>query len=227
MPSFIPQSWPRRAALLVLVIALVAGITQWMRPPVVQTTTVVSVFPSQALSVLNASGYVVAQRKAAVSTKASGRLEWLGVAEGSTVRRGDVIARIESTELQAQLNQAKAQVGLAQAELSDAQRAFVRSTSLLAKNYISKASHDSTLARLEKAAASVNAARAAQQVSQAALLQAEIRAPFDGVVLTKNANVGDNITPFSSAADSVGGHWETSESGRAMLSRSASSCSVS
>ncbi|MEY3942939.1 MAG: hypothetical protein RLZZ133_629 [Pseudomonadota bacterium] len=204
MPLFIPQSWPRRAALLVLVIALVAGITQWMRPPVVQTTTVVSVFPSQALSVLNASGYVVAQRKAAVSTKASGRLEWLGVAEGSTVRQGDVIARIESTELQAQLNQAKAQVGLAQAELSDAQRAFERSTSLLAKNYISKASHDSTLARLEKAAASVNAARAAQQVSQAALLQAEIRAPFDGVVLTKNANVGDNITPFSSAADTKG-----------------------
>ena len=204
MPSFIPQSWPRRAALLVLVIALVAGITQWMRPPVVQTTTVVSVFPSQALSVLNASCYVVAQRKAAVSTKASGRLEWLGVAEGSTVRRGDVIARIESTELQAQLNQAKAQVGLAQAELSDAQRAFERSTSLLAKNYISKASHDSALARLEKAAASVNAARAAQQVSQAALLQAEIRAPFDGVVLTKNANVGDNITPFSSAADTKG-----------------------
>ncbi len=204
MPLFIPQSWPQRAALLVLVIALVAGITQWMRPPVVQTTTVVSVFPSQALSVLNASGYVVAQRKAAVSTKASGRLEWLGVAEGSTVRQGDVIARIESTELQAQLNQAKAQVGLAQAELSDAQRAFERSTSLLAKNYISKASHDSTLARLEKAAASVNAARAAQQVSQAALLQAEIRAPFDGVVLTKNANVGDNITPFSSAADTKG-----------------------
>lgn len=204
MSSLLPQTWPRRISLLAVVIALLLGVVQWMKPPVVQTTAVVSVFPSQALSVLNASGYVVAQRKAAVSTKASGRLEWLGVAEGSKVQEGEVIAKLESTELQAQLNQAKAQVGLAQAELADAQRAFDRSKSLLERNYISKASHDAALARLEKASASLNAVKAAQQVAQAALLQAEIRAPFDGVVLTKNANVGDNITPFSSAADTKG-----------------------
>jgi RND family efflux transporter MFP subunit len=156
------------------------------------------------LSVLNASGYVVAQRKAAVSTKASGRLEWLGVTEGSRVEAGALIARLESNELQAQLGQARAQVGLAEAELADAQRAYERAQSLLAKSYISQSAFDAALARFDKARAQLRAAQAGQQVAVAALGQAEIRAPFTGVVLTKNANVGDNITPFSSAADTKG-----------------------
>jgi len=172
--------------------------------PSVQATSVVTVFPSQAISVLNASGYVVAQRKAAISTKAQGRLEWLGVTEGSRVRQGEVIARLEALELTAQLAQAEAQLGLAQAELEDAVRAEDRARSLLAQAYISQSSYDAALARANKARAQVRASQAARDVAKAALSQTEIRAPFDGVVLTKNANVGDNITPFSSAADSKG-----------------------
>ena len=52
------------------------------------------------------TGYVVAQRKAAISSKASGRLEWLGVAEGSRVKTGDVIARLDARDVQAQLEAA-------------------------------------------------------------------------------------------------------------------------
>jgi RND family efflux transporter MFP subunit len=195
--------WKR---LLLVALVVVAGLVvwRWSQPPAVQTSPVVSVFPSQALSVLNASGYVVAQRKAAVSTKASGRLEWLGVTEGSRVEQGALIARLESNELQAQLGQARAQVGLAEAELADAQRAYERAQSLLAKAYISQSAFDAALARFDKARAQLRAAQAGQQVAIAALGQAEIRAPFTGVVLTKNANVGDNITPFSSAADTKG-----------------------
>jgi len=193
-----------RITLFVIVVASAVVVWRMGQGPTVQVTRVVTVFPSQALSVLNASGYVVAQRKAAVSTKAQGRLEWLGVTEGTRVKQGEVIARLEALELTAQLAQTEAQLGLAQAELDDAARAETRAQSLLAQSYISQASYDAALARANKARAQVRAAQAARDVSRAALSQTEIRAPFEGVVLTKNANVGDNITPFSSAADSKG-----------------------
>ncbi len=197
-------SFKTKLLLAAFIVVIGAVIWRQSRPIEVQSTPVVTAFPSSLLSTLNASGYVVAQRKAAISTKAQGRLEWLGVAEGSVVKQGQLLARLERQELTAQLAQAKAQVGLAQAELDDATREFERSKSLLAKQYISQAAADSAKARFEKARAQQTAASAAQAVAQAAFDQSEIRAPFDGVVLTKNANVGDNITPFSSAADSKG-----------------------
>jgi HlyD family secretion protein len=183
-----------------------AGVAIWWASAaqVVQTTPVVQAYPSQTLSVLNASGYVVAQRKAALSTKATGRLEWLGVAEGSVVKKGELIARLESRDTRAQLEQSQAQVKVAQAELVEAELAAKRSAQLLAKNFISTASHDSAIARRDRAKAALSASQAAEHVAQANLDQTEIRAPFEGVVLTKNANVGDNITPFSSAVDSKG-----------------------
>ena len=200
----LPESLWARLALVVGPLLLVWVIVRVAAPVEVQSTPVVSVFPSQTLSLLNSSGYVVAQRKAAISTKASGRLEWLDVREGSRVKKGQLLARLESDELAAQLRQSEAQVGLSVAERDDAQREFNRAQSLLQRNYISQAAFDSSKARFEKAAAQLRATQAAAQVSRAALAQAEIRAPFDGVVLTKNANIGDNITPFSSAADSKG-----------------------
>lgn len=187
------------------VLAIAAGFV-WLgsRPEAVQATTVVTAYPSQALSILNASGYVVAQRKAAISTRAQGRLQWLGVAEGSVVKKNEVIARIENDELSAQAAQAQAQVGVAQVELDEAVREADRSSQLLARAFISESAHDAAQARVARARANLRAARAGAAVAQAALAQSEIRAPFDGVVLTKSANVGDNITPFSSAADSKG-----------------------
>jgi RND family efflux transporter MFP subunit len=170
----------------------------------VEVAPVVLFYPYQGMTILNASGYVVAQRKASLSSKASGILEWLGVQEGSVVKKGELIAQLERKDLAAQLAQEKARIGLAEAELENALLANGRSTSLLKKGYISLSSHDDTLARLNKAKAGLKAAKASKNVMLANYSQAEIRAPFDGVVLTKNANVGDNITPFSSAANSKG-----------------------
>ena len=185
-------------------------------PVAVETTTVVTAYPSQAYTVLNATGYVVAQRKAAVASKATGRLEWLGVREGSRVKEGEVLARLESRDVAAQLEQAAANIKVAQAnfeqgraELTEAARARERSAELLAKNFVAPAAHDAAVARYDKAAAAIAGFKAAIAVAQAgyraaqvALEQTLIRAPFDGVVLTKNANVGDVITPFSSAVGS-------------------------
>ncbi len=182
----------------------------------VETATVSQAYPSQAYTLLNATGYVVAQRKAAVASKATGRLEWLGVREGSQVRAGEVLARLESNDVAAQMRQAEANVRVTQAnleqgeaELRDATRALERSRDLLAKNFVSQAAHDTVISRHDKAKAALAGFKAAIAVAQAGLRntqvaveQTMIRAPFDGVVLTKNANVGDVITPFSSALGS-------------------------
>jgi RND family efflux transporter MFP subunit len=187
-------------------------------PLEVEVATVAMAYPSQSYTVLNATGYVVPQRKAAVSSKAQGRLEWLGVLEGSVVKKDDIIARLENNDMRAAFDQVVAQVNLARAnleqgraELQDAEANVRRSADLLAKNFISSAQHETNQARYSKAKASIRGLQAAiasaeanVRAAQVAFDQTVIRAPFDGVVLTKNANVGDNITPFSSATDSKG-----------------------
>jgi HlyD family secretion protein len=204
-------------ALAVVAIALAAAM-QLRGTPAVETASVVLAYPSQNYTLLNATGYAVAQRKASISSKATGRLEWLGVLEGSRVKQGELIARLESRDVNAALDQASANVKVAQAnleqgqaELRDAEQAYKRSLELLQQKYISTASHDAVQARYNKAKAAISgfqaaivAAQAGRQTAQVALDQTLIRAPFDGVILTKNANVGDNITPFSSATDSKG-----------------------
>ena len=221
-PSAAPRlkrRWGKLALIGVVVVAGVAfALTRLAAPVPVEMVTVTSAYPSQNFTLLNASGYVVPQRKAALSSKATGRLEWLGVLEGSRVKTGEVIARLESNDVQATLAQAAAQVNVAianqqqgAAELRDAEANFKRSSELLAKKFISGAQHDSDVARLGKARAAIASQKAAvasaeanRRAAEVGVEQTLIRAPFDAIVLTKNANVGDNITPFSSAAEAKG-----------------------
>jgi RND family efflux transporter MFP subunit len=213
------RNWMRYGIGAIVVVA--AAVWIWSRfaaPPTVETATVASVYPSQSYTMLNAAGYVVPERKAALSSKATGRLEWLGVLEGSRVKENDVIARLESNDVRAQLAQASAQVKVSeanlqqgQAELRDAEANYRRSSELMSKKFISSAQNDTDLARLNKAQAAIASQRAAvvsaqanRRAAEVAVDQTLIRAPFDAIVLTKNADVGDNITPFSSAAGAKG-----------------------
>lgn len=213
------RPWGRLALFAIVIAGAVAfGAMRLAAPVAVETVAVAPVYPSQAYTLLNATGYVVPQRKAALSSKATGRLEWLGVLEGSRVKAGEVIARLESRDVQAALAQAEAQVNVARAnqqqgaaELRDAEANYRRSSELLSKKFISTAQHDADAARLAKARAAiasqragVAAAEANRRSAEVAVEQTLIRAPFDAIVLTKNANVGDNITPFSSAAEAKG-----------------------
>ena len=213
------RRWPLIAAAIVICLLIGVFVVGRLTGAVqVETATVASAWPSQSYTLLNATGYVVPERKAALSSKATGRLEWLGVLEGSRVKGGEVIARLESRDVQAALDQAAAQVNVAranleqgQAELRDAQANFRRSSDLLAKKFISGAQHDADTARLGKARAAIPSQKAAvvsaeanRQAAEVAVEQTVIRAPFDAIVLTKNADVGDNITPFSSAAGAKG-----------------------
>jgi RND family efflux transporter MFP subunit len=207
---------------LAVLAVLVAGGAAWYfaqpRAQSVQTTPVVTAYPSQQYVVLNATGYVVAQRKAAISSKATGRLEWLGVAEGSRVKAGDIIARIDDRDVVAQAQSAEAAVRAARAsvtqsevERGNAQVEFRRNDELVQKGFISRSALDTAKARLDRAEAGVASARANLNVAlanarnaQVAVDYTQIRAPFDGVILSKSANVGDLVTPFSNATDSKG-----------------------
>lgn len=206
------------AAVIAVVIVVVASllIVLFGSPAAeVEIATVSSVYPSQAFTLLSASGYVVAQRKAAVASKATGRLEWLGVEEGSRVKAGQIIARLENRDVMAardqagaNLDTARAATEQAKADLDNAQLNFNRSKDLIAKGFIAKADYDNAEAQFRRAQAayegtksSLNAAQAALKAAEVAVEYTFIRAPFDAVVLTKDADVGDIVTPLGAAAN--------------------------
>ena len=203
------------ACAVAALLALVAWRAVVSRSVEVEVATVSLVYPSQTFSLLNASGYVVAQRKAAVSSKATGRLDWLGVEEGSVVRTGQLLARLESGDVaaakaQAVANLATARTSLEQArvEQKDAERNLTRNQELVKQGIIAQSDFDTAQARYDKdlaatagALTAINSAQAALNGAAVALDYTLIRAPFDGVVLTKNADVGDIVSPLAAAAN--------------------------
>jgi HlyD family secretion protein len=184
----------------------------------VETATVQRLSPAGAQSLLTATGYVVAQRQAAVASKGTGRLEQLNVEEGDRVKAGDIIARLEAKDVDASLNSARARVNQSQAELEraragakEARLTFDRVRQLLDAKLVSQADFDAAEAGDNSAKADVSAAEAAVRSAEADVKYAEvqventyIRAPFDGTVLTKDADVGEVVAPFASSSSSKG-----------------------
>ncbi len=168
----------------------------------VQLTTAALSSPSQANAVLTASGYVVAQRKAAVASKATGRLEYLGVVEGDRVKKGQVLARIEDTDMKASRDQARANLQLNEADLKDATQWLDRQKKLLQSGVSTQSDYDGAEARYQRVLASIDVAKAAVAGTEVALENTLIRAPFDGTVLTKNADVGEMVAPMAASASS-------------------------
>lgn len=224
------RRWPW--GVVAVAVAAVLGFGAMQRPAEVQASSVMTAWPSAQYAVLTASGYVVAQRRAAVASKATGRLVELRVREGSAVKAGELIARIDDSDVaagvrvaEAALRQSEAAIAQAEAgerqaavELANAEAELQRGLGLQAQGFVSAQALDAQRRRADAARAQVAAAAAAARSAQAARAQAqaqlavqrvgrdstEIRAPFDGVVLVKNANVGDMITPFSNASGSQG-----------------------
>jgi RND family efflux transporter MFP subunit len=139
----------------------------------------------------------------------------LGVKEGSRVKKDEVVARLENQDVSAAKDQAAANVNVArfnleqaQAELRDATLSYNRNKELHSRGVVAQQTYDDALARYQKAVAAVASAEAAIKANTAALEGAtalleytQIRAPFDAVVLTKDADVGDVVTPLGAAAN--------------------------
>jgi len=189
---------PAAAIVVAAAVALTGGALSAALPVHLTPATMVS--PIRAGAVLVASGYVVAQRKAAVASKGTGRLVYLGVVEGDRVRAGQVIARIEDADVKAQLAQAQANVQVNRAELQDAERSLARERVLGDSGFSSQANLDAAESRYQRVKAGIAAAEAAVDAAQVALENTVIRAPFDGTVLTKNADVGEVVAPLAASA---------------------------
>jgi HlyD family secretion protein len=203
---------------------LIGGAIWWLNQPkaipvqtaIARTQTSASGSPSTTL--LNASGYVTARRAATVSSKITGKVVQVSIEEGMKVEEGQVLARLDASNVEASLRLAEAQLQAARSALEEtrpnlafAQRELKRFTDLAATKIVS----DSDLRRSEMEARGLEA-KLARQTAEIAIREREldqwqqqiddtiIRAPFGGVVTSKNAQPGEMISPMS-----VGGFTRT------------------
>ncbi len=161
-----------------------------LRPKKVETVTASIVTEGQTTTLLTATGYVEAERKADLSPKITSRITELHVTEGTRVKAGDVIARLDHTDLEAQLAEAKAAWVNASAELE-------RQRSLQLQGLSPKSS-------LDAAVAQEASTRARVHYIEALIDYTVIRAPFAGVVTAKRAFVGEAVSPFGSSPSGGG-----------------------
>ncbi len=193
---------PILVGIAVVVTLILSGV--FKNTPEVETTIVTQTAIAQGKSVLAASGYVVAQRKAAIASKGTGRLVMLAVVEGDHVKKGMLIGQLEDGDVLGALAQAKANYELNKADLVVAQQNLERTRKLFASNLASQADLDAAEAQYNKVIASINVAKALIDQAEVALENTRIRAPFDGTVLTKDADVGEVIAPFGTSLGSRG-----------------------
>ncbi|MGD1044059.1 MAG: efflux RND transporter periplasmic adaptor subunit [Bacteroidota bacterium] len=191
----------------VTIIVLVVGailLSQKLFAPTVEVrlATVAWTSPSQSNAVLTASGYVVAQRKAAIASKATGRLMYLGVVEGDHVVKGQIIARLEDSDMRAVAAQARASLAVNEADLNAAEQNLVRQKTMLAKNLSTQADFENAEAQYLRVKASIEVAKAGVESAEVALENTIIRAPFNGTVLTKDADIGEMVVPMAASAGS-------------------------
>ena len=206
----------RPVALGVFVLVLAAGVIWWLaRPKATEVHTIIAreigSSSSGERTVLNASGYVTARRAATVSSKVTGKVVEVLIEEGMKVKEGQIVARLDDTNVktgldvaEAQLESAKAALAETEAQLKDANQEYQRTTEL-AKQHIAS---QSDLDLAESNAKSLQAHLAQQKLDvvvaerNVALWQQQmddmiIRAPFDGIVTTKDAQPGEMISPVS------------------------------
>ena len=138
---------------------------------------------NSAASVLDASGYVTARMQATVSSKLTGKVLEVYIEEGMFVEKGQILAQLDDSSVQAELNFAKTQ-------LKEARRIFNRTLELRKDNLASQAS-------LDAAESQVDGLKARLDISKQVVADMQIRAPFSGVVINKAAQPGEMISPVS------------------------------
>ncbi len=153
--------------------------------------------PSEQLSILTASGYVVAQRKAAVASKATGLMVQLNVKEGDRVKENQILARLQDNDIRAMLAEAEAGLALSLADSAEALHNFDRQRRLAIQGTSAEIELERAESMFNRMIASVAISKARVEGAKVALENTIIRAPFDGTVLTKNADVGEIVAPMA------------------------------
>jgi len=216
---------PRRPWLLWGIVAVLcaAGVVAYPRgrayvaeqqAPEVEVARATQIVPaaggSTDVPVLVATGYVVARHSSDVGVKTGGRLAHLKFEEGTRVRKGEVMAEIEHADVDAQLEASRRAVAESEAALAQAvasrdedNRGFERQRALMKDGITTDAALTAALAaaavsaaRVTSAEAAIASSRARVRVAEEALENTNVRAPFDGVVIRKRAEVGETVSPF-------------------------------
>jgi HlyD family secretion protein len=214
-----PDSQPRRrwigwVLLAVLLIGAGGGVWWWLsreRPIEVEVATVSSRQAGAQAAVLNATGYVTARRRATVSSKITGKVVQVNIEEGMAVREGQILARLDDETQRASVALAEAQaeaarrnVNESEVRLNEARINLARLTKLVGVGYSTAAEVDAARAAADSLEARIRAAREQVRVveRQIALERTNldstiIRAPFAGVVISKDAQPGEMVSPVS------------------------------
>src|SRR3984957_9467860 len=213
-PSGNGRIWLGAAAVIAGFAALAAW--WWTRPGaipvhVVTARAIAGDGAAAGGSVLDASGYVVARRQATVASKITAKMVELDIEEGDHVKAGQIIAKLDDTNIRAALDQARAQLAYAKAglaetqvNLANAQRDYDRQKSLIAGHFVSQAAVDNSRTTLDALGAQLATQRSNIEVAERGMNMAErnlddtiVRAPFSGVVTVKAAQPGEMVSPIS------------------------------
>jgi RND family efflux transporter MFP subunit len=216
--------WVVGVAVLVLVVAgLVATFALRGQAATVETSTAVTAASSSDAAVLQATGYVVARRQATISAQIIGTLTEVSVDEGAHVKQGQVLARLDPTAYQAQLDSTRAQYAAAQASVTKARAVLkqdranaARMNDVVDRGYVSKQAAEQAntqvatdAAALDVAITQAKAARDQMRAAEVNLDFTVIRAPFAGVVTAKGAEVGEIVSPYTAGGGGIAGGLAT------------------
>jgi len=181
-----PIGWLLLGSVGAVAVAVVAyfALSSTFGAVTVEKTTASLVTQGQVLTMLSVTGYVEAETRADISPKITSRVTDLRVTEGSRVKKGDVLARLDHTDLDAQLHEAQAAWDNAQADLKRKRALFEQALA--------------TQSDLDAAVAAESSTRARVNYVKALLDYTVLRAPFNGVVVAKRAHVGEAVSPFGS-----------------------------
>jgi HlyD family secretion protein len=208
------RSWGKWLVLLVVFAALGGGAWYWLgreRPLGVEVASVTERAAGTQASVLNASGYVTARRRATVSSKVTGKVIEVNVEEGMAVREGQVLARLDDATLQAALRLYRAQLEAARRQIPESEvrleqaRVMLQRQERLRKEGLNtpndidnaKAEVDALIARIGSAQEQVKVAESQIAMQLTAIEDTVIRAPFSGVAISKDAQAGEMVSPVS------------------------------
>ncbi len=206
-------------ALITVVIVIVALVLLSGRRTVEVAVSTARDAGSAQTAVLNASGYVTPQRRATVSAKTTGKIKDVLIDEAMHVAAGQVLARLDDVDAVTALRAAEAQRAVASAsredlevKLANARRALERNRGLRKGDFVSEVALDdaetavaSLEAQIALAKEQINAAERSVDIARQNVENCTIRAPFDGIIVSKDAQPGEMVSPISAG----GGYTRT------------------